>query len=99
MGSADVDLIIATRRRRRVRGIIETVAGAAAIVAGIVITLLTLNKLEKSSAMYVAAYGPVVVGFIAIVSGTVRLLRSEHGLVMPSVKHGTRYDLTLGFGF
>jgi lipoprotein-releasing system permease protein len=99
MGSADVDLVLATRHRRRVRGAIEIGVGLALIVAGIIITLATLNKTAKSGGVYVVAYGPVVVGFFAIVRGTIRILRSEHGLVMPSVKHGTRYDLTIGFGF
>ncbi|HUS32137.1 MAG TPA: FtsX-like permease family protein [Kofleriaceae bacterium] len=99
MGSPDVDLILATRHRRRVRGAIEIGVGLALIVAGIIITLLTYNKTAKSGGMYVLAYGPVVLGFFGIVRGTIRMLRSEHGLMMPSVKHGTRYDLTIGVGF
>jgi lipoprotein-releasing system permease protein len=99
MGSPDVDLVLATRRRRRIRGAIEVGFGVAAIFAGIIITLLTYNKVDKSGGMYVLAYGPVALGFVALVRGTVRLLRSEHGLAMPSKQHGTRYDLTIGLGF
>ncbi|HSD87421.1 MAG TPA: FtsX-like permease family protein [Kofleriaceae bacterium] len=96
---SDVDLVIATRRRRRIRGAIEIGLGLASIVAGIIITLATYKQVSKSTPTYLLSYGPVAAGFIVLVRGTIRVLRSEHGLAKPAEAHGTRYDLTIGLGF
>ena len=63
--SSDVDLVLAARHKRRVRGVIEIAIGLAAIIAGIVITVVTYSKAVKGGGTYLIAYGPVVVGFAA----------------------------------
>lgn len=95
----DVDLVLAARHRRRVRGAIEIALGLAAIIAGIIITLVTYKQEVKGLGTYVIAYGPVAIGFLAIVRGTIRLLRSEHGLAKPGQQVGQRNELAMGIGF
>jgi lipoprotein-releasing system permease protein len=95
----DVDLVLAARHRRRVRGAIEIALGLAAIIAGIIITLVTYKQEVKGAGTYLIAYGPVAIGFLAIVRGTIRLLRSEHGLAKPGQQVGPRNELAMGFGF
>lgn len=97
--STDVDLVIAARHKRRVRGAIEIGIGLASIIAGIVITLATYKQDVKSIGTYLIAYGPVAIGFIALVRGTIRLLRSEHGLAKPHQQLGPTNELAMGFGF
>lgn len=95
----DTEVVIATRRRRRLRAAIEMTLGAVGIIAGIVITLLTYKAVAKSAVTYVVAYGPVFVGFALLVRGTLRLLNAEHGLAKPQAAGGKRNDLTIGVGF
>lgn len=95
----DVDLVLAARHKRRVRGVTEIAIGLAAIIAGIVITIVTYSKAAKGGGTYLVAYGPVVTGFAAIVRGTIRLLRSEHGLAKPGQQIGPHNELAIGFGF
>ncbi len=95
----DTEVVIATRRGRRIRAAFEMSLGIVGIIAGIVITLLTYNTVSRSGGTYLVAYGPVVVGFILLVRGTLRLLNSEHGLARPQSASGTRNNLSIGVGF
>jgi lipoprotein-releasing system permease protein len=91
----DADRVRSEVARRRTRGWTEVIAGAALVVAGLLFTR-KVNTLE----MYFAASAPIIIGFIAGLRGTLRLLSVDAGLLKPTQQTAkTHGSLNLGFGF
>ncbi len=91
----DADRILGAVRSRRTRGWIEVVVGLALIVAGLVLT-----RMAKDLVLYLALSAPIVLGFIAVLRGVLRLLAAEHGLAKPSQQQKPpHHSMNLGVGF
>jgi lipoprotein-releasing system permease protein len=89
-------------RRRRVSGWVGIGVGLALIATGLIVTLVTYSSVAKSGGTYVIAFGPVVVGFGALIGGVIKLLRIEDGLTRrpgDAGDHGKRNELSVGIGF
>ncbi len=98
---SDIDgaLILRTHRRRVIRGWIEVGCGLAGIVGGLYITKQTYKTFDTHIQKYLLAFGPFVLGYIALVLGVLRLLNADKGLVKPANASGKRNDISFGFGF
>ncbi|HEX5062672.1 MAG TPA: hypothetical protein VFV99_25040, partial [Kofleriaceae bacterium] len=92
---ADADRIRKEVQRRRTRGWAEVIIGAALIVVGLLIT-----KLAHDLVLYLAVSAPIIVGFITLLLGGLRLLRGDRDLAKPTQQPGQMHgSLNLGFGF
>jgi lipoprotein-releasing system permease protein len=96
---ADGTLILQTHRRRVIRGWIQVGCGLAAIIGGLYITKQTYKTFDTHLQKYLLAFGPFVLGYIALVMGVLRLLSADEGLVKPASAAGKRNDISFGFGF
>ena len=91
----DSDRVLGAIRSRRARGWIEIGVGVALIAISMLVTRTVHHML-----LYFAAAVPIVLGFIGLLRGTLRLLSIEHGLANPTAKQArTHGSLNLGVGF
>jgi lipoprotein-releasing system permease protein len=90
----DADTVRQEVQRRRTRAWTELIAGVAFVVAGLVFT-----RMVNDLTMYFAASAPIIIGFLALLRGTLRLLAVDEGLAKPQQKTKTHGSLNLGFGF
>ncbi len=90
----DADRVLGAVRRRRVRAWAEIGVGIALVAVSLLVT-----RMVHEMVLYFAASAPIILGFILLLRGTLRLLSIEHGLAKPTQQTKTHGSLNLGFGF
>jgi len=96
---ADGAFLLKTHRRRVIRGWIEVACGLFGIIGGLYITKHTYKTFDTHAQKYLLAFGPFVLGYVALVLGVLRLMNADRGLVKPANAVGKRNDISFGFGF
>lgn len=63
----------------RMRGLRQVMIGAAIFIVGLLITVFTYHSASTSSTggTYFVAYGPMIIGLIAVVRGLIAMARAS----------------------
>jgi hypothetical protein len=74
-------------REIRRRGVVEVLGGSAMVLAGFLLAAFTFDPASNSGGKFIVAYGPVLVGLLAIATGAIRLSpKTEPGAPRPDVR-------------
>jgi lipoprotein-releasing system permease protein len=91
----DADRVRSEVHRRRTRGWTQVIGGLGLIVVGLVAA-----RMVRDLVVFFAASAPIIIGFVAVLRGTLQLLSIEKGLVKPTQQAApSPGSLKLGFGF
>ena len=91
----DADTVRGEVERRRTRAWTEVLVGVALVAGGLFFTRMANDLL-----IYFAASAPILLGFVAALHGTLRLISDNKDLAKPTKQNTkTHGSLNLGFGF
>jgi lipoprotein-releasing system permease protein len=92
-------VVLAQHRKRIVRGWVEIVLGVVGVIGGVAWVLSMWKDPGNKLRDYFVALSPFVIGYLAGVIGTLRLMNAHAGLIKPHSAVHKRNDISIGFGF